>query len=120
MVSGMPRPMPAGVLGHIAAQGDGQLPGLDVLHGDGPVLGAGHRLLRDEQDVPRLHLVLGVLEDHILHLIGLGNQVRLYRDALVLHTVHGAHQLLAGFALYTVSSLIGIVSSQRLAALSIK
>ena len=105
MVSGMPS----------------QLPGLDVLHGDGPVLGAGHRLLRDEQDVPRLHLVLGVLEDHILHLIGLGNQVRLYRDALVLHTVHGAHQLLARVcAVYSLLAHWDRLLSGGLAALSIK
>ena len=85
-----------GGLGHIAAEGDGQLPGLDVLHGDGPVLGAGHRLLGDEKNVPLLHPVLGVADHHVGHVVSVGDQVGLYRDTLVVHPVHRADQLLAG------------------------
>ena len=84
-----------GGLGHIAAEGDGQLAGLDVLHGDGPVLGAGHRLFRAEQDVPVLHLVLGVFHHHVGIVVLVGDQVGLHGNALIVHAVDGADQLLA-------------------------
>ena len=95
MVSGMPRPMLKGGLGDIAAEGDSQLAGLDVLHGNGAALGTGHRLLRDKEDVSLLHPVPGVLKHHVLHAVRLSDQVGLDGDTLIVHTVHGTDQLLA-------------------------
>ena len=84
-----------GSLGDIAAEGNGQLAGLDVLHGDGAALGAGHRLFGDKEDIPLLHLVPGILKHHVLHAVRLGDQVGLDGNALIVHAVHGADQLLA-------------------------
>ena len=83
-----------GGLGHVAAEGDGQLAGLDVLHRDGAALGAGHRLLGNKQDVAGLHLLLGIAAHYVLHLVRLGDQVGFDGDTLVVHPVHGADQLL--------------------------
>lgn len=61
-----------------------QRPGLDVLHGDGPLLGAGHRLFGDEQNIALLHFGGGVLHHHVGYFVGVGDDMGLDAQAAVL------------------------------------
>ena len=77
-----------GRLGDVFTQGVGQLPGVNLLHGNGPLLGTGYALFRDEKHIPRLQQGRAVLLGHIADVVLVGDQVGGNGQAEVLHPVH--------------------------------
>lgn len=81
---------------HKLAQQLCQRTGMDILHGDRPLLGAGHRLFGDKQYIPRLHMGPRVLHRHISDAVHIGDDVGFDAQAAVLAAVHSDDLIFAG------------------------
>ena len=68
-----------------------QWPGLDLLHGDCPLLGASHRLFGDKQGIALLHFRGGVFHHHIGNVVRIGDNMSLDAQAAVPLPLHLYH-----------------------------
>lgn len=86
---GHPEANAVGRLGDVGAELVGKLPGLDVLEGNGPLLGAGHALFRDKKNIIRLgQHGLAVLFGHVHDIVLVGDQVGFDGQALIFDSVY--------------------------------
>ncbi len=78
-----------GRFGDVLAELDRQLPGVDVLQGNGPLLGAGHDLFRNKQHIVGLgEHGLSVFLGYVADIVLVGDQVGGNGQAAVLDAIH--------------------------------
>ncbi len=69
---------------------------MDILDRNGPLLGAGHRLFGDKENVPLLHMGGGVLHGHLRDAVPVLDDMGLDAEAAVIHPIHRDDLVLPG------------------------